>query len=79
MSLKPITGEEVRSFRQKTGLSQAKLAALTGYSVRAVEEWEANRRPAPAVLRLAFAAINAGLEPWDELGAGGGRIMRASR
>lgn len=76
MSLKPPTASEIKLFREKTGLSQAKLAARTGYSLRAVESWETNQRPAPPVLRLAFAAINAGLEPWDMLGVGGGRVVQ---
>jgi DNA-binding transcriptional regulator YiaG len=63
MSLSAPGPTEIRVLRQSLGLSQAKLAERIGSSTRAVEEWEAGRRAAPAMLRLALAAIKADLEP----------------
>lgn len=57
MSLSPPSGTELKEFRRQTGLSQAGLAAELGASTRAVEEWEAGRRPAPPMLRLALTAV----------------------
>ena len=72
MALTPPAPEEIRAFRLKHGLSQAELGEKLGGSVRAVQDWEAVRggapvRTPPAMLRLALAAIEAGLAP---LGAG---------
>lgn len=65
MSLTPPMPEEIRAFRQATGLSQAEMAQLLGASKRAVEEWEAGRRVALPMLRLAMAAINDQIAPWS--------------
>lgn len=75
MSLMPPTATELKLFRSKAGLSQAALAERLGASTRAVEEWEAARRHAPAMLRLALAAILADLEPWGAVQPTG-RIVR---
>lgn len=68
MSLVPLTGSEVRVFRTSLGMTQQQLAEALGASKRAVEGWEAEGttggRSPPTYLRLAFAAINAKLEPW---------------
>jgi transcriptional regulator with XRE-family HTH domain len=77
MSLVPPVATEIRMFRQKLGLSQAKLAEILGLSTRAVEEWEAGRRTAPAMLRFAFAALNEGLEPWGVLPPEGRIVTKA--
>lgn len=76
MSLKPLTASEIKTFRSLTGLSQAQLAEELHQSKRTVEDWEAGRRSAPGMLRLALAAVLNQLEPWDPLGAGGGRILK---
>lgn len=48
--------QEVKSIREKTGLSQARFAMLIGVSKRTLENWEQGRRrptgPAKALLRL---------------------------
>lgn len=75
MSLQPPAATEIKLFRLKVGMTQAQMAECLGASTRAVEEWEAGRRAAPAMLRLAFAAINEGLEPWGVLPPTG-RITR---
>ena len=47
---------EVKSIREKVGLSQAKFAMLIGVSKRTLENWEQGRRqptgPAKALLRI---------------------------
>jgi DNA-binding transcriptional regulator YiaG len=64
MSLSPPTPAELRLFRKELDLSQAKLGEALGASTRTVEDWEAGRRTPPALLRLALAAVKAGLEPY---------------
>jgi putative transcriptional regulator len=48
---------DVRSIREKIGLSQSAFAGLLGVSVRTLQEWEQGRRtpkgPAQALLRVA--------------------------
>ncbi len=47
----------VRSIRKKTGLSQAKFAALLGVSVRTLQDWEQQRRaPSGAARTLLLIA-----------------------
>jgi putative transcriptional regulator len=50
---------EVKSIREKTGLSQARFALLIGVSNRTLENWEQGRRhptgPAKALLRIVDA------------------------
>ena len=47
---------EVKTIREKTGLSQTKFAMLIGVSKRTLEDWEQGRRhptgPAKALLRI---------------------------
>ena len=48
---------DVKTIRQKIGLSQSAFAGLLGVSVRTLQEWEQGRRtpkgPAQALLRVA--------------------------
>jgi len=47
----------IRSIREKTGLSQAKFAALLGVSVRTLQDWEQGRRaPSGAAKTLLLIA-----------------------
>ena len=47
----------VRCIREKTGLSQAKFAALLGVSVRTLQDWEQKRRaPSGAARTLLLIA-----------------------
>ncbi len=39
-----ISIPDVRSIREKTGLSQARFAVLLGVSVRTLQDWEQQRR-----------------------------------
>jgi len=49
-------GVEIKSLREKVGLSQGKFALLIGVSKRTLENWEQGRRqptgPAKALLRI---------------------------
>jgi putative transcriptional regulator len=52
-----ISIPSVRSIREKTGLSQAKFAALLGVSVRTLQDWEQERRvPSGAAKTLLLIA-----------------------
>ena len=52
-----ISIPSVRSIRDKTGLSQAKFAALLGVSVRTLQDWEQERRvPSGAAKTLLLIA-----------------------
>jgi DNA-binding XRE family transcriptional regulator len=64
MSITPPTPDEIRAFRKEVMTSQAGLGEHLGASKRTVEDWEAGRREPPAMLRLALAALKAGLAPW---------------
>lgn len=52
-----ISIPDVKSIRQKTGLSQTKFAALLGVSVRTLQDWEQQRRaPSGAAKTLLLIA-----------------------
>jgi len=52
-----ITVPSVAHIRERTGLSQAKFAALLGVSVRTLQEWEQGRRaPSGAARTLLMVA-----------------------
>jgi putative transcriptional regulator len=55
-----ITVPSVVEIREKTGLSQARFAALLGVSVRTLQEWEQGRRAPSGAARtlLVIAAKN---------------------
>ena len=48
----------VRSIREKTGLSQAKSAALLGVSVRTLQDWEQQRRAPSGAARTLLLIAN---------------------
>ena len=48
----------VRSIREKTGLSQAKFAALLGVSVRTLQDWEQQRRAPSGAARTLLLIAN---------------------
>jgi putative transcriptional regulator len=52
-----INVPDVATIRQKTGLSQARFAALLGVSVRTLQDWEQGRRaPSGAARTLLLVA-----------------------
>lgn len=52
-----ISIPDVRSIREKTGLSQARFAVLLGVSVRTLQDWEQQRRaPSGAAKTLLMIA-----------------------
>ncbi len=65
----PVRPEELRAFREEHRLSQRELASKTGAAARTIEDWEAGRRQAPAMLRVALSAVDHGLAPWEQAGA----------
>lgn len=60
-----VSPDEIKAFREELGLTQADLGQKLGGSKRSVEDWEAGRRQAPAMLRLAMAAVARGATPWS--------------
>lgn len=72
MSITPLSPDEVRAFREARGWTQKQAAEAVGVVKRSWETWETRKvDPAdpekgapPLYLRYAFAAIEAGLEPW---------------
>ena len=66
--LPDITPADLKAVRATLGLSQAAFGkALCGTPTRTIEDWEGGRRTPPAHLRLALAALVAGLEPWQAI------------
>lgn len=59
--------EDIKRFRTTMSLSQAAFGEALGSSARTVEDWEAGRRKAPAMLHLAMAAISARLNPSPDI------------
>jgi DNA-binding transcriptional regulator YiaG len=52
-----MDGTALRTWRQKWGLSQAKLGKLLGVSTMAVAYWEWGHRRIPSLLPLALEAL----------------------
>jgi DNA-binding transcriptional regulator YiaG len=53
-----MDGTALRTWRQKWGLSQAKLGKALGVSTMAVAYWEWGHRRIPALLPLALEALD---------------------
>lgn len=54
---KPFDAEELRKAMALAGLSNAQLAALTGYTRRSVESWVAGSRPCPLLVRRVVRVV----------------------
>jgi transcriptional regulator with XRE-family HTH domain len=52
-----MTGQELREWRKKLGLSQAALARHLGVTRVTVTRWEIGLRPVPSFLGLAMRAL----------------------
>jgi transcriptional regulator with XRE-family HTH domain len=63
-SNKPLTPEQLKSWRQARELSQNELADLLGVEVGTISRWERGQRVSPAFLPLALKTIS------DELNGG---------
>lgn len=64
-ALVEVAPEEIRAFREESGLTRTELADKLGSALRTVEDWEAGRRQSPLMLRLALAAVARELAPWS--------------
>lgn len=62
--MQEMTAAEIKAARAALSMSQVQFAEALGISRRNVENWEADSRSPPVYLRLAIAALVAGLEPW---------------
>ncbi len=62
-----MTPADLRQIRKQLGLNQAELAARLGRHPQTISKWERGAEPLPDTgeLRLALAALLAGLEPVD--------------
>jgi transcriptional regulator with XRE-family HTH domain len=61
-----MDGTELRKWRQKRGLSQAKLSKALGVTTMAVAYWEWGHRRIPALLPLALEALEYRLKTGDD-------------
>ena len=64
--LTPMTAAEIKAARAALNMSQVAFAAAIGVTNVAVAQWETDKRKSPGYLRLAVAALIAGLEPWGD-------------
>jgi putative transcriptional regulator len=53
-----INVPEISSIRQKTGLSQARFAAVLGVSVRTLQDWEQGRRAPSGAARTLLLIVD---------------------
>lgn len=60
--------DEIRDFRTQLELTQSEFGSRIGAATRTVEDWEAARRKAPAMLRLVMGAVARGVAPWKSRG-----------
>ncbi len=63
--LEALSSQDIRLFRTELDMTRAELASRLGAGVRTVEDWEAGRRTAPVMLRLALAALAREVPPWQ--------------
>jgi len=60
-----FTGTDMREFREQRGWSLRQFAPIVGVSVKTLQVLEKEDKPVPLQLRLALAAIKAGVHPID--------------
>lgn len=74
-----MDGMALRNWRQKWGLSQAKLGKTLGVSTMAVAYWEWGHRRIPALLPLALEALENRMRKEQEYGSTSGmsRVQEA--
>ena len=59
------TGIDMRAFREQRGWSLRQFSTIVGVSVKTLQVIEKEGKPVPLQLRLALAAIKAGVHPID--------------
>lgn len=74
MSPSKLTGQMIRSLRERLGLSQVETAEKLGISEGSLSNYERERRPdkeepvpIPRLLDWALAALATGLKPFSEM------------
>jgi len=60
------SGKDLREFRDSRGWSLRQFALVVGVSVKTLQVIEKEDKPVPLQLRLALAAIKAGIHPIDD-------------
>lgn len=60
-----MTPTDFRAWRKSLHLSQAAAAIALGLGKRTVEKYEAGELPVPKPVRLACAALTAGISDWS--------------
>ncbi|MEM7216525.1 MAG: helix-turn-helix transcriptional regulator [Pseudomonadota bacterium] len=61
-----FTGKDLRSFRDSRGWSLRQFSTIVGVSVKTLQVIEKQDREVPLQLRLALAAIKAGVHPIEQ-------------
>lgn len=52
-----MTGDEIKDWRERRRLSQAKLAELLPVSIRTIQGWEQSQHPAPTFIAAALVGV----------------------
>ena len=60
------SGKDLREFRNDRGWSLRQFSLVVGVSVKTLQVLEKEDKPIPLQLRLALAAIKAGIHPIDD-------------
>ena len=60
------TGKDMLAFREGRGWSLRQFSKVVGVSVKTLQVMEKENRPVPLQLRLALAAIKAGVHPIED-------------
>lgn len=64
---RPMTGAQIKAFREGRGLSQQEFADLVGISKKSLGAYELNRADAPKTLGWTCAGIAYGIKPMGAL------------
>ncbi len=59
-------GKDLRKFRESRGWSLRQFSTIVGVSVKTLQVMEKENKPVPLQLRLALAAIKAGVHPIED-------------
>ncbi|MEM7069109.1 MAG: helix-turn-helix transcriptional regulator [Pseudomonadota bacterium] len=61
------SGSDMRDFREMRGWSLRQFSTIVGVSVKTLQVLEKEDKPVPLQLRLALAAVKAGVHPIDSV------------